>query len=362
MRTRTQVRTQRRLVVLVALTGLGASAACSLLSGLDELQKVDCVASCDGSGDGGPADIPDAATPDTGKPDAEVDSAPAGDGFGTPDASADAGDSGSATDGAHDSASPQDAADARTGADAGDASTTADAPNGADGSDAAASAYAAAVLADTPLAYWRLGDPSGSTTCVDQTGHGYAATVVGTITLGVPGALAHDTNTAAQVPGGESGYLDVGNFLDAPSPAAFSWEVWVKPTSIGTYAEFMSRMTYTGSGNPSTGTYMFAWNGAGMNLGFERWVSRVSSLALDTPGLVAGSWAHVVATVDGTGAGAVYVNGTRVGTGTTGAAMPATTAHVLFGYALPCVLDEIAIYDHALSAASVSAHYAAATQ
>jgi hypothetical protein len=359
------------------VTGLGASAACSALSGLDELQKVDCVAGCDGGGDGSPADTPDVGTPDTrqpeaglpdtGQPDAQVDSGAAGDGPDIVDGSPDVTDSEPATDGAHDSASMQDAAQdasdaTTTNTDAGDASPPTDAPNGADGSDAApTSAYAAAVLADTPLAYWRLGEPSGSTTCVDQTGHGYTANVVGTITLGVPGALAHDTNTAAQFSGG-SGHIDVGNVLDAPSPAPFSWEVWVKPTSIGAYADFISRMTYTASGNPTTGTYMFAFNTAGMNLGFERWVARASSMAIDTAGLVVGSWAHVVATVDATGAGVLWVNGTEVGTGTTPTAVPATNAHLLFGVALACTLDEIAIYDHVLSASRVAAHYAAATQ
>jgi hypothetical protein len=241
-----------------------------------------------------------------------------------------------------------------------DSGMTGDVTNAADAT-GPVTAYAAAVLADMPMAYWRLGEPSGSQTCVDQTGHGHTASVVGTVTLGVPGALAHDTNTAAQFDG--SGSIDAGSILDFPSPAPFSWEVWVKPTSIAGYREFLSRMTYDRNGNPIAGTYMFAWPGTGMNLGFERWVGSASVLAADTPGLTAGAWAHVVATVDASGMGVVWVNGVQVGTsGTSGGSVPATAAHMVFGAALPCALDEIAVYDHVLSAQRVAAHWAAATQ
>jgi hypothetical protein len=224
-----------------------------------------------------------------------------------------------------------------------------------------ASGYPAAVLADGPLAYWRLGEPSGSRTCVDQSGHGHDATVIGTVTLGVPGALTNDSNTAVQFDG-MSGSIDAGDILDAPSPAPFSWEVWVKPTSIGAFRDFFSRITYDTKGNPVAGTYMFAWQGAGMNLGFERWVGGAAVMAVDTPGLTAGAWAHLVGTVDASGTGVVFINGVQAGTaGTMGGTVPATAAHILFGASLPCVLDEIAIYDHALSAQSVAAHWAAAT-
>jgi hypothetical protein len=243
--------------------------------------------------------------------------------------------------------------------------TTPDGGTDESGSDAApseagpTSAYAAAVLADAPLAYWRLDEPSGSQTCADQTGH-YPAAVVGTVTLGVTGALAHDPDTAAQF--NKSGTVDVGNVLDFPSPAPFSWEVWVKPTSIGDFQEFMSKMTFNGTGNPVNGTYMFAWQGTGMNFGFERFSTGKSTLGIDTPGLTAGSWAHVVGTVDASGAGAVWVNGVKVASGAATGTVAGTSAHLVFGAALPCSLDEIAVYDHVLPNARVIAHWLAGSQ
>jgi hypothetical protein len=316
----------------------------------DGFGGADCAIGCDG---GIREAAPDAAPPDT---------ATMGQG---PDVAAADGESSDAAT-THDAVSAQDATSAADAPDAADAAATTndagDAANAADATEAGtASAYAAAVLADTPLAYWRLGEPSGSTTCVDQTGHGHNATVVGTVTLGVPGALAHDPNTAVQFDG-TSGSIDAGNILDSPSPAAFSWEVWVKPTTIGAFRDFFSRMTYNAAGNPISGTYMFAWKGTGMNLGFERWVGAGAVLAIDTPGLTVGAWAHLVGTVDASGNGVLWINGAQAGTGGTSSNVPSTAAHIIFGGSLPCVLDEIAIYDHALSAQSVAAHWAAATQ
>jgi hypothetical protein len=306
------IRTAARIGGLLVLASLGSTAGCTALSGLDSLEKVQCVEACDSGADGGQSEHPDATTPDGG-----------GDESGS-----DAGSVGAPDSATSDGAGPT-------------------------------SAYAAAVLADAPLAYWRLDEPSGSRTCADQTGH-YPAAVVGTVTFGVTGALAHDPDTAAQF--NKSGTVDVGSVLDFPSPAPFSWEVWVKPTSLGNFQEFMSRMTFNGTGNPVNGTYMFAWQGTGMNFGFERFSSGRSTLALDTSGLTAGSWAHVVGTVDASGAGAVWVNGVEVASGPAAGTVAATSAHLVFGAALPCSLDEIAVYDHVLPNARVTAHWLAGSQ
>ena len=48
------------------------------------------------------------------------------------------------------------------------------------------SPYVDAVLADQPIAFWRLGDIT--TTALDQTGHGHTGTVVGGVSINQPGA------------------------------------------------------------------------------------------------------------------------------------------------------------------------------
>ncbi len=54
---------------------------------------------------------------------------------------------------------------------------------------AAAPSYSASVLADSPLAYWRLGEASG-TTAADASGNGRTGSYLNTPTLGAAGALA----------------------------------------------------------------------------------------------------------------------------------------------------------------------------
>ena len=58
--------------------------------------------------------------------------------------------------------------------------------------------YAAAVLADTPSLYWRLGEPSG-TNANDETANNRDGTYTGTFTLAQTGALKGDTNTAVDL-------------------------------------------------------------------------------------------------------------------------------------------------------------------
>jgi hypothetical protein len=59
--------------------------------------------------------------------------------------------------------------------------------------------YQALVLSESPGAYWRLGESTG-TTAVDETGTS-DGTYAGGHTLAVPGALADDPNTAVDVDG-----------------------------------------------------------------------------------------------------------------------------------------------------------------
>ncbi len=53
-------------------------------------------------------------------------------------------------------------------------------------------AYADVVLADSPLAYYRLGESSG-TTMTDSSGNGRHGTYVGSPTLGAAGLVPGDT-------------------------------------------------------------------------------------------------------------------------------------------------------------------------
>jgi len=106
-----------------------------------------------------------------------------------------------ATDSARDTTAETSAGDGTTGdalaeSSAGDATTDAAGEAGKEGgadssTDAPSSVYRATVLADTPLAYWRLGETTG-TVAHDETGNGHDGTYIGGYTLGQTGALTGD--------------------------------------------------------------------------------------------------------------------------------------------------------------------------
>lgn len=62
--------------------------------------------------------------------------------------------------------------------------------------------FAAEVLALDPLAYWRLGESSG-TTAVDASGNGHDGTYEGSPTLGVDGLIVGDPDTAVEFDGSD---------------------------------------------------------------------------------------------------------------------------------------------------------------
>ena len=225
------------------------------------------------------------------------------------------------------------------------------------------SAYRAAVLADTPVGYWRLGDPAGSTSCHDETGNGHDGVVVGGVILGVAGAIKNDPTTAAQFDG-TTGSISVGTSFTFTGDAPFSWEIWVNPVVLnGNFCPFFSSMTYDANDNPLDGTYMVSYAAGGDTFGFERYKGTNNAvIALDTPGLQASTWTYIVATSDALGNGVVYINGTAVMTDTNVGAVPTYIAPTILGMRYAGELDEVAIYDYALSAQAVMNHWNAATQ
>ena len=63
--------------------------------------------------------------------------------------------------------------------------------------------YASVVLADAPLAYYRLDEPAGATTAHDASGNGLDGSYGAQVTRGVPGLLSGDSDGAATFPGGD---------------------------------------------------------------------------------------------------------------------------------------------------------------
>jgi hypothetical protein len=227
--------------------------------------------------------------------------------------------------------------------------------------------YAAIVLGDTPVAYWRLGEPLGSATIVDASGHGYVGTVNGTVIFGQPG-LQQDNDTAAAF----SGIDGNGVTLDTPTPvsAHFTVEAWVKrigdSTSSSAYEYIWSSGLIV---NNAVEVALFD-AGATTTLQFFINFTTLTPGWIDTGYVVTdGEWFHVAVTWDGVRV-IVYVNGNAVyssaaftgltlysvgsTSGTRGIGSTEGLAGPIWG-----ILDEVALYDYALSSGQINEHLGA---
>ncbi|HEX8065966.1 MAG TPA: LamG domain-containing protein [Thermoleophilaceae bacterium] len=75
------------------------------------------------------------------------------------------------------------------------------------------------------ISYWRLGEAAGATTAADSK-NGNPGTYTGGVTLGSPGLVVNDTNTAATFDG-STGFVEVPRKDDSLNPPAFTVEALV---------------------------------------------------------------------------------------------------------------------------------------
>ena len=227
------------------------------------------------------------------------------------------------------------------------ADVTLDAPSASD-------AYAKEVLADAPLLYWRLDEQSGLTAS-DASGNGNPGFVLESVEWNAPGAMAG--STAAEFGGGR---IEGPEGLDFAGTAAFSLEAWIKPAGTQVqYARLISKDTTDSSGRQ--GWDVLFDDG---NVQFERWLDGSGSFANaafpDT-----GDFFHLAITYDGAEM-RIHMDGAQKGsTGSTKALIDTAKLLTLGAYngasnAFIGALDELAIYDHALTLTRIQAHVAAA--
>jgi hypothetical protein len=225
---------------------------------------------------------------------------------------------------------------------------------------AVGSSYSAAVLADSPVGYWRLGEGSGIT-AADASGNGRNGTYTNGVTLGSAGALAGDTDTAATFDGSD-------DYVALPLDAAFNItgdltiEAWILPASISASAA----TGHIFGGYQNGGSFPGYALAIGNTVPFQAlsfWDGTAWRAA--TTLLTANTWYHVAVSVSGTTA-TFYVNGAldsapacaARGSWSGGRAIGARSDGS--GGATtnwPGRLDEVAIYNTALSAARILAHY-----
>jgi hypothetical protein len=225
------------------------------------------------------------------------------------------------------------------------------------------SLYAQVVLADDPVAYWRLDETSG-VTARDFSGHGNDATYIGGVHAGSAGAITGDPDTAASFDGA-TGYLDAGNNFAFAGAQPFSLEAWVRSTSMQGYGGVFSRED-TAGGPPSEGYLAFVSPSDGV-YGFQRLDGNSLTSITSMSTASASHYDHVVATYDGN-VMTLYVNGVAEATETASFPIAGANHDFVVGAEVGGAedffegeLDEVAVYEHVLTANRVSAHYLAGT-
>jgi glucose/arabinose dehydrogenase len=212
--------------------------------------------------------------------------------------------------------------------------------------------YRQTILADAPIAYWRLGEASGGTAFAEV---GQSGTYQNAPTLGQVGALAGDGNTAVSLNGTDEQITvaDSSPFRFAGT-APFSAEAWFKHTPDGTDRPIFAAYNATPRG-------WEVWSTSG-NFGFARKGSAGNQFAevFGTSAPSVNAWHHVVATYDGANM-RVYLDGALIAGPVASSTPIASDSTLRIGnYGSRWwngLLDELAIYDYALPLARVQAHY-----
>jgi hypothetical protein len=227
--------------------------------------------------------------------------------------------------------------------------------------DACGPTYAAVVKADLPAAYWRLGETQSSPHAKDETMN-YPAVYRDGVIRGVPGALACDPDTAIQLTGIMGSTVDLGPIFPFVDRSPFSLEVWIKLASID---ESVQRILNRRNDDGTDGYRLFVDDDD--TIAFERWRDGAADARVETQAApLVGSFTHVVGTYDGE-IMVLYIDGISVSTDTSEAdLLDTTTADFIVG-AMSTEdgdffrgdVDEIAIYDYALTAEQVLHHYRA---
>jgi glucose/arabinose dehydrogenase/PKD repeat protein len=214
------------------------------------------------------------------------------------------------------------------------------------GSGGGGQTYAQLIGSMSPVAYWRLGETSGSS-AADSAGS-TTGTYAGGVTLGVGGLLTGDTNRAVQL-NGTTGQVTVPNTGALNPTNAMSIAGWFNATS------FTSRNPRIFQKGVNDTQYRLLVEGG--QLMFH--IAGVGTVTGPLPSLNARHF--VVGTYDRTSM-RLYLDGAQVGQAAATAAIPVTSEVAAIGNKptstdardpFPGVLDEVSIHNVALSAGQV---------
>jgi hypothetical protein len=230
--------------------------------------------------------------------------------------------------------------------------------------------YAKVVMADDPVAFWRLNESAGAATAVDAAGSFDGAYAPGTdpediITYGITTGIPHETDKAISVTGGAR--VSVPWALELNPHGPFTAETWFKPATLKSdsldYRTVFSSLGGGPNGSGPNGWLLyqqpndyFAWV-----LFNEGWNSSFMGEFEDI--IQANTWYHMALVYDGS-LFYIYVNGRLTATQAYDAFIPNQDGAYNLGYRsdndwnpFDGTIDDAAVYNKALTLEQIQAHY-----
>ncbi|MBI3867660.1 MAG: right-handed parallel beta-helix repeat-containing protein, partial [Verrucomicrobia bacterium] len=218
--------------------------------------------------------------------------------------------------------------------------------------------YITQVLADNPMAYYRLNNATGALVATDSSGNGLDAGYVGSYTGGVVGALNGLPDTAATLDG-QTGYLK------APTSAVdvthgITLELWVNPTAVTPWQRFFD----LGNG-AANNNIIFLRNNATNDLYVQSLNGSSAGPTVTASGAIElNKWQYFAVTVTADGNAVIYKNGRAVASGKINPLTQIARTSNLIGASnwpnekpFAGSMDEVAIYSSVLSADRIAAHF-----
>jgi len=214
------------------------------------------------------------------------------------------------------------------------------------------STYSTTVLADTPIAYYRLDESSG-TSVTDYSGNGYTGTLSGSGTIqGVAGAIVGDSDTAYTF--NNSGEVTATVTSLPTGSATWSIEAWINYPSSNS---FLSVAVCIGTFTSLACGFIGLDNTGHAQVGTSGGNHSASSV------LSTNTWHHFVGTYNGSTM-LLYVDGVQVvstsqSLSLTGATISIASVTGSLHDTFKGSIDEVAIYNAVLTPTRVVAHYQA---
>lgn len=225
--------------------------------------------------------------------------------------------------------------------------------------------YASAVLADSPVGYWRLDDASGAV-MADSSGNARDGSYVNAPALGQPSLLATGGGTAVAFNGtDERATVAHNNAFNGTVADDFTIEMWVKLTSPSSaLLQPLADKTNLAGANAQ---WQLTWDNRSSRQRVRFYMGSATNGWVDWSGATVvtamGTGGHLVGRKSGSTL-SLHWNGSQVASAasvplTLSASTLSVSIAGVAGFYMGGTVDEVAIYQSALSDARIAAHYAA---